>query len=148
MISLRFFGTGGLGSVRIRNKLSKDYRRFSTLLVDEKILIDPSEDIFEFVETFLLSGILDGVNDVFITHSHLDSFSVSAIENLARDRALRVFASAVLRDELSGIKNVEFVEISPFSLNKRSAMGFPTILLLPIITHSLPSISTPLLFKR
>ena len=128
MISLRFFGTGGLGSVRIRKKLSKDYRRFSTLLVDEKILIDPSEDIFEFVESFLLSGILDGVNDVFITHSHLDSFSVSAIENLARDRALRIFASAVLRDELSGIKNVEFVEIFPFSLNK---IGDFSVLALP-----------------
>lgn len=118
MINLRFFGTGGLGAARVRNKLSKDYRRFSTLLIDEKIIIDPSEDIFEFVESFLLSGILDNVFDVFITHSHLDSFSVSAIESLAKRGRIRVYASAALSEELSGIGGVEFIEISPFSLHK------------------------------
>ncbi len=128
MISLRFFGTGGLGAARIRNKLSKDYRRFSTLLIDEKIIIDPSEDIFEFVESFMLSGILDEVNDVFITHSHLDSFSVCAIEGLARYRTIRVYASETLKDEISGVKNVEFIEISPFSLNK---VGDFSVLALP-----------------
>lgn len=118
MISLRFFGTGGLGAARIRNKLSKDYRRFSTLLVDEKIIIDPSEDVFEFIESFMLSGILDDVKDVFITHSHLDSFSISSIERLAKRGNIRVYASCALGDELSSLKNVEFIEISPFSLHK------------------------------
>lgn len=128
MISLRFFGTGGLGAARIRNKLSKDYRRFSTLLIDEKILIDPSEDIFEFVETFMLSGILDEVGDVFITHSHLDSFSASAIEALANKRKIRVYASETLKGEISSIENVEFIEINPFSLQK---IGIFSVLALP-----------------
>lgn len=118
MISLRFFGTGGLGAARIRNKLSKDYRRFSTLLIDEKIIIDPSEDIFEFVESFMLSGILDDVKDVFITHSHLDSFSVSAIEELAKRGRIKVYASKSIGGELSSIENVDFIEINPFSLQK------------------------------
>ena len=128
MISLRFFGTGGLGAARIRNKLSKDYRRFSTLLIDEKIIIDPSEDIFEFVESVMLSGILDTVNDVFITHSHLDSFSVSAIEGLAKRTKIRVYATGALKDELRAIENVEFVEINPFSLHK---IGAFSVLALP-----------------
>ena len=118
MISLRFFGTGGLGAARVRNKLSKDYRIFSTLLFDERIIIDPSEDIFEFVESFMLSGILDNVRDVFITHSHLDSFSISAIEGLAKYSKIRVYASSALGGELSSVKTVEFIEISPFSLHK------------------------------
>jgi len=118
LISLRFFGTGGLGAARIRNKLSKDYRRFSTLLIDEKIIIDPSEDIFEFVETFMLSGILDNVKDVFITHSHLDSFSLSALEGLARYSKIRVYATKAMQDEISSIRNLEFIEIKPFSLYK------------------------------
>ena len=128
MISLRFFGTGGLGAARIRNKLSKDYRRFSTLLIDEKILIDPSEDIFEFVETFMLSGILDEVNDVFITHSHLDSFSASAIETLAKKTKIKAYASKTLKEEISSIENVEFIEINPFSLQK---IGSFSVLALP-----------------
>ena len=35
----------------------------------------------------------------------------------------------------------------PFSRSKRSAIGLPTILLLPITTHSLPAISMPDRFK-
>ena len=128
MISLRFFGTGGLGAARVRNKLSKDYRRFSTLLIDEKILIDPSEDIFEFVESFMLAGILDEVKDVFITHSHLDSFSASAIETLAKGTRIRVYASETLKEEISSIENVEYIEINPFSLQK---IGAFSILALP-----------------
>lgn len=116
MINLRFFGTGGLGAVRVKNKLSKDYRRFSTLLVDEKIIIDPSEDIFEFVESFMLSGILSDVLDVFITHSHLDHFSISAIEKLASKKTVRVYASPSLQSELADVKRVEFIALSPFML--------------------------------
>ena len=118
MISLRFFGTGALDSFRIKNKLSKEYRRFSTLLIDEKIIIDPSEDIFEFIESFSLQGILDDVKDVFITHSHIDHFSISAIERLASDSPIRVFASAAMKDEILSIKNVEYIELYPFALQK------------------------------
>ena len=143
MINLRFFGTGGLGAARVRNKLSKDYRRFSTLLIDEKIIIDPSEDIFEFVETFMLSGILDEVNDVFITHSHLDSFSVSAIEGLARQRKIRVYASSALKSELSDIQNAEFVEINPFSLIRTRGIS---VLALPANHATDNPLETPLNF--
>ena len=115
MISLRFFGTGALDSFRIKNRLSKEYRRFSTLLIDEKIIIDPSEDIFEFVESFMLQGILDDVRDVFITHSHIDHFSISALERLASDKRIRVFASSAMKDEIATIKNVDYTEIYPFA---------------------------------
>lgn len=143
MINLRFFGTGGLGSARVRNKLSKDYRRFSTLLVDEKIIIDPSEDIFEFVETFMLSGILDEVNDVFITHSHLDSFSVSAIEELAKRTKIRVYASATLKPEISNIENAEFIEINPFSLHRVDGIS---VLAIPANHATDNPLETPLNF--
>lgn len=118
MIKLQFLGTGGLGSARIRNKLSREYRRFSTLLIDERIIIDPSEDIFEFEESFMLSGMLREIREAFITHSHLDHFSVSAIERLASltSKRLRVFAEEALREDIESISGLEFVPISPLSL--------------------------------
>ena len=128
MISLRFFGTGALDSFRIKNRLSKEYRRFSTLLIDEKIIIDPSEDIFEFIESFMLQGILDEVRDVFITHSHIDHFSISALERLASDKRIRVYASSAMKDEILTIKNVDYIEIYPFALQKA---GKYTVLPLP-----------------
>lgn len=118
MISLRFFGTGGLGSIRVKNKFSKEYRRFSTLLIDEKIIIDPSEDIFEFLESFMLGGMLDSVCDVFITHSHLDHFSLTAIEKLASAKKIRVYASSAMKDEILGLCNVDYVELSPFAMQR------------------------------
>ena len=122
--------TGDLGSFRIRNKLSRDYRRFSTLLVDEHIIIDPSEDIFEFEETFLFLGMVRGITDAVITHSHLDHFSISAIERLAKECGhLRVYASEVMKDEIEGIANVEFVPIYLFSIlriGKYNILPLPT----------------------
>ena len=115
-MNLRFIGTGTLGSARIRNKLSRDYRRFSTLLIDERILIDPSADIFEFEENFMLGGLYLNATDVLITHSHLDHFSISAIEQLAAKRRITVFCDQTLTEALAAIPNVLTVGISAFSL--------------------------------
>lgn len=119
MIKLRFIGTGGIGGVRIKNKLSKEYRRFSTFLIDERIIIDPSEDVFEFEESFMLSGFTKSAKDVFITNSSLDHLSITAIEKLgAVCGGIRVYGSAAIGRELGEIPNVEFIEISPLYLVK------------------------------
>ena len=128
MIDLKFLGTGGTGSQRPRNKLSRDYRRFATVLINEAILIDPSEDIFEFESTFMLSGLASGAKDVFITHSHIDRFSPLAIEKLARHGNIRVFASSALIPEIKGIANVEAIAIEPFGLVQ---IGAHTVVALP-----------------
>ena len=119
MIKLRFIGTGGIGGVRIKNKLSKEYRRFSTFLIDERIIFDPSEDVFEFEESFMLSGFTKSAKDVFITNSSLDHLSITAIERLASAcGGIRVYANATVGEELRGISGVEFIEIAPLSLVK------------------------------
>ncbi len=118
MINLRFLGTGGLGAARSRKKLSKDYRRFPTLLIDEKIIIDPSEDMFEFEESFMLGGIFRGAHDVFITSSQLDHLSVTAIEKLAAHGGVRVFGNAAVTSELASSNGVETVTLAPFGLIK------------------------------
>ncbi len=115
MINLRFLGTGGLGA-RPKNKLLRDYRRFSTLLIDNRIIIDPSEDIFEFEESFMLSGMTKEITDVFITHSHIDHFSIVAIEKLSKQKKIKVYASNTLLDEFSSLCHIEFVPLIPFSL--------------------------------
>jgi hypothetical protein len=119
LIKLRFIGTGGIGGVRIKNKLSKEYRRFSTFLIDERIIFDPSEDVFEFEESFMLSGFTKSAKDVFITNSSLDHLSITAIERLASAcGGIRVYANTTVGEELRGISGVEFTEIAPLSLVK------------------------------
>lgn len=118
MIDLKFLGTGGIGSVRIKNKLSRDYRRFCSVLIDESILIDPSEDIFEFESTFMLGGLISKAKDIFITHSHMDRFSPLTIEKLAERSPIKVYLHPSLLPEVAGIKNVEAIPIMPFGLIK------------------------------
>ena len=130
MIDIRFLGTGGLGGARSRKRLSKDYRRFPTLLVNERYMIDPSEDIFEFEESFMLEGLTRNARDVFITSTALDHLSVSTIERLAAKGRLRVFGSHSVCRELSAIGNVETVELIPFGLIR---LGELSVLPLPAI---------------
>ena len=127
MINLKFLGTGGLGTPRPKNKLAKDYRRFPTLLIDDRIIIDPAEDIFEFESTFMLGGLFSDVSDIFITHSHIDSFSPMALEKLCRNKHMRIFASEGILAELSALQ-AELIPLSPFGLIK--ADGY-TVLPLP-----------------
>ena len=115
MISLRFTGTGALGNFRCKNKLSKDYRRFPSLLIDEKIIIDPSEDLFEFEESFMLYGIIDNVKDILITHSHVGHFSINAIEKLAKRGGVRVYAHPTLKEYVSAIPGTSFIPLYEFS---------------------------------
>ena len=83
-----------------------------------ELIIDPSEDVFELIESFKLDDLLDGVTDVLITHSHPDHFSVSAIEKLAERKLIRVYASASVKQDVIGLKNVEYREIYSFALQK------------------------------
>ena len=130
MINIRFLGTGGLGGARGRKKLSKDYRRFPTLLVNERFMIDPSEDIFEFEESFMLDGLTKDARDILITSSALDHLSVSTIERLASKGRLRVFGSEVVCHEISQLAGVEAVELKPFGLIR---LGELSVLPLPAI---------------
>ncbi len=130
MINLKFLGTGNIDTTRPRNKLSKEYRRFATLLADDCILIDPAEDVFEFENTFMLQGMLRGAKDIFITHSHIDRFSPLAIEKLARGGGVRVYAARALEGEIRSIAGAEYVPLDPFSLIK---LASHTVVPLPAI---------------
>ena len=117
MIELRFTGTGALGSHRCKNKLSREYRRFPSLLIDEKIIIDPSEDLFEFEDSFMLNGITSSVKAVLVTHSHLGHLSVSAIERLASlIPNLYVFANDSVSKAISSVPNINLKTISAFEI--------------------------------
>ena len=64
----------------------------------------------------MLSGIFKNVKDVLITNSSLDHLSICCIEKMAANSPIRVYATELLRGELSSIPNVEFITIYPFSL--------------------------------
>lgn len=97
---LRFLGTG-TGGCKIKKTTSKEYRRQSCLLVDEVMLIDPTEDIFEFEDTFSLDGLLSTVRYVVLTHLDEGASTEAAIARLSKTRDLTLYATEGVHARLS-----------------------------------------------
>jgi len=116
LIELKFLGTGALGRARVKSKLSKDYRRFSTLLINNDLIIDPSEDVFEFAETFQLRDICDGIETVLITSSEPDKLSTNAVERLSAKKRRYVCASQSVCTILGDLKGASILPVEPFSI--------------------------------
>ena len=119
----------GYGECKIKKKTSKDYRKRGGVLIDEKLLIDAPEDIFEVAEELGFSDLFNKVSDVVISHSHKGHFCRETIERLAQKRSIRVFASRTVLSQLVDVENVELIEISlftQFSTGKYTVAVVPT----------------------
>lgn len=81
-MKLHFLGTGA-ADWDIRNpRTDRDYRRFSSLLVDDTLLIDPGPCVFEFAESFGLPDLTSKIRTVICTHRHGDHFSRETLDRL------------------------------------------------------------------
>ena len=125
-MNLRFLGTGSVAPVA-KKKSTKEYRRRTSLLVDGKILINPTMDIFDFESTYALDGLYTKVEAILVTDT--TSLDVAAIEYLTKKRAIVVYASAFVHNLLSAAKNVQKVFLTLFSL---TTLGDYRLLPLPL----------------
>ena len=112
-MKIRLLGTG-YGECKIKKKSSKDFRKHGGVIVDERILLDAPEDIFDAAAELGFSDIFDKVGDVFITHSHRGHFSEEAILRLSEKRKIRVFASQAVLDSIAESSKIEKVALTPF----------------------------------
>ena len=110
-MKIRMLGTG-YGECKIKKKTSKDFRRCGGVLVDEKILIDAPEDIFEVAEDLGFSDMFDKVTDVIISHSHPSHFSAETVSKLSRKNKLCVYATGKVLDLIPDGSNIEKIKLS------------------------------------
>jgi len=81
-MKLHFLGTGAADFDITAYSRSQDFRRNSSLLIDDVLLIDPGACIFEFESTFGYTGLFDGVRDIVNTHRHSDHFNEASLGRL------------------------------------------------------------------
>lgn len=112
-MKIRLLGTG-YGDCKVRKKCSFDVRGKGGVVIDEKILIDAPEDIFNVAASLGFSDIFKEITEIFISHSHRGHFSREAIEELAKKRKIRVFASGDVLSLLPENEKIETVELFPF----------------------------------
>ncbi len=81
-MKLHFIGTGAADWDIKNPRKDLNYRRFSSLLIDGKLLIDPGPCIFEFASTFGYDALFDNVSHVINTHRHYDHFNADTLARL------------------------------------------------------------------
>ena len=68
------------------------HRRFSSILINDDLLVDPGPHIFHFCETDGTSDLLDGVKNIIVTHSHGDHFNSATVARLCVDKDCTLWA--------------------------------------------------------
>ena len=123
---LRFLGSGTAGC-KIKKKNTREFRRRTTLFVDEKILINPTMDIFDFEESFNMSGMLRRISAILVTDTL--SLDIEAIRRLTERTTIPVLASAFVLNALGDCPGVRGAYLTPFQLTQ---LGSYKILPLPL----------------
>ncbi len=93
-MKLTFLGTGAADWDINAYVPGVPHRRFSAALVDDALLIDPGPHIFHFAEHEGPPGMLDGVRNIIVTHSHGDHFCPETVARLCVGRDCTLWADA------------------------------------------------------
>ncbi len=83
-----------------------EYRRFTSAIINEDLLLDPGPHIYDFAEWYGQEDCLGGIRDVLLTHSHDDHFQMDQLRRLCADKRIRFWcneAVAPLVEETEGL---------------------------------------------
>lgn len=111
-MKIRILGTG-YGECKIKKKNTKDFRRRGGVIIDGKILIDAPHDIFDVADELGFADMFDSITDVVISHSHQGHFSRDALERLAKNKKITLYASPRVLEAAPDSENIEKVELTP-----------------------------------
>ena len=129
-MNIRFLGTC-FGSLKTKKKNVKDYRRPASLLVDDSILIDITEQTLPFADDFGLSDLYRGVHTVLITTADSERFCADALYALASiAKKLDVYASADALEKITPHPSITPHEVKPneiFDAQGAKIIALPTV---------------------
>ena len=98
-MKLHFLGTGAADWKPELANASKDFRRYSSILIDDVLLIDPGPCIPEFMQTFDCPTLLDHCKHILTTHSHRDHYCQETVDALPQATLQPMKTGDVLESE-------------------------------------------------
>lgn len=112
-MKLTFLGTGAADWPQ-KKEGSGFARYLSSALVNDDLLIDPGPCVPD-AERDIRPGLLDGVTDIVLTHSHGDHFSPDVLRALAARRPVRFYATKEVSSLVPELPGLTFVPVEPFT---------------------------------
>ncbi|MBE6549874.1 MAG: MBL fold metallo-hydrolase [Ruminococcaceae bacterium] len=110
-MKITFLGTGAADWDIEKRVEGEFFRRLSSALIDDDLLIDPGPHIFDFCKKNNCEELLDEVGDIIVTHSHVDHFNIETVRKLCERKSRRILCNQRTADMLVGISdNVTVVD--------------------------------------
>ncbi|MBQ9760641.1 MAG: MBL fold metallo-hydrolase [Clostridia bacterium] len=115
-MKLEFLGTGAADYDLERDSALAEFRRFSSMMINDDLLIDPGPHIFHYAETFGKEHLFDNLKTVIITHSHEDHLDPESVKRLSALCPDCVFAGNAVSLEVLQTAGVEvnYRVLTPF----------------------------------
>ena len=116
-MKLTFLGTGAADWDINAYDPALEFRRFSSALVNDDLLIDPGPHIFHFAVSAGKPELFDNVKNIIVTHTHNDHFWPDTVKLLCCGRSVKLWGDpacmkklkATLGDELAS--KIDFTAI-------------------------------------
>ena len=99
-MKVTFLGTGAADWDINAYVPGRFHRRFSSVLINDDLLIDPGPHVFHFCEHNGTPNLLDGVKNILVTHSHADHFNPQTVKRLCVGRDCALWADPACRRKL------------------------------------------------
>ncbi|MBQ7901535.1 MAG: hypothetical protein IJ365_06190 [Clostridia bacterium] len=94
------------------------FRRNSAALVNNSLMVDCGEHIFDFAQSIGRQELYDRVTDIIITHRHRDHFCRESVLTMAQKQKIRVGCDGHIMNVIGDHPNIEFVRFKPFEERK------------------------------
>ena len=102
-MKIKFLGTGA-ADWNIKDRRDGEFfRRLSSTLINDDLLIDPGPHIFDFCERENCPTLFENVTDIIVTHSHADHFCADTVKELFNEKARRIWCNETVAEKLCGI---------------------------------------------
>ena len=118
MDSLLFLGTGAADWRMKDREQNSFFRRNSAALLNDDLMIDCGEHIFDFAESVGNPGLYDNVTDIIITHSHSDHFNKDSVLKIAASQKIRLACDRDTMKKIGEHPNIEYIMFTPYKKKK------------------------------
>lgn len=113
-MKLEFLGTGAADWNLLKHQHLEGFRRWSSALLDDKLLLDPGPHIFHYMETYQKPDLFDNLEHVLITHSHGDHMDMNSVRRIHEMRPnCRFFGSEATARNFWGT-GIPFTALLPY----------------------------------